>query len=108
MANIFQIKRRNTNANAPTSLAAGELAYNEVGDTLYYGDTNGAIKKIAGSGSFATLDTQQTVAAQKTFTGSVTLSAAVATTQSRTDSSTSVANTAFVQDVASLLDGGLF
>ena len=108
MANIFQIKRRNSNASAPTSLNAGELAYNEVGDTLYYGNSDGAIKKIGGSGSFATLDTQQTVAAQKTFTGNITLSSAVATTKSRTDSSTSVANTAFVQDVASLLDGGLF
>lgn len=109
MANIFQIKRRTSNASAPSTLAAGELAFNEAGDVLYYGNTDGSIKKIGGSGAFATLDTQQTIAAAKTFSGSVDLgSAAVASQKSRTDSSAAVANTAFVQDVASLLDGGSF
>jgi hypothetical protein len=109
MANTFQIKRRTSNTSAPGSLLAGELAYNEAGDVLYYGNSNGTVKKIGGSGAFVTYDTTQTVTGAKTFTGSVDLgSSAVTTQQTRTDSSTSVANTAFVQDVASLLDGGSF
>lgn len=110
MANIFQIKRRTSGAaGAPSSLANGELAFNEVDETLYYGDANGGVRAIAGKGAFVTLDTQQTVIEAKTFTGAVDLgSSAVTSTQVRTDSSTSVANTAFVQDVASLLDGGAF
>jgi len=109
MANTFQIKRRTSNADAPASLLAGELAFNEAVDVLYYGNSDGSIKKIGGSGAFVTYDTTQTVTGAKTFIGSVDLgSAAVTTTQTSTDSSTSVANTAFVQDVASLLDGGSF
>ncbi len=109
MANTFQIKRRTANASAPSSLLAGELAFNEAGDVLYYGNSNGTVKKIGGSGAFVTYDTTQTVTGAKTFTGSVDLgSSATTTTQTVTDSSTSVANTAFVQDVASLLDGGSF
>lgn len=109
MANVFQIKRRSSNSEAPASLAAGELAFNESGNVLYYGNSDGSVKKIGGSGAFATLDTTQTITAAKTFTGSVDLGgSAVTTQQSRTDSSTAVANTAFVQDVASLLDGGSF
>lgn len=109
MANVFQIKRRSANSSAPSTLAAGELAFNEAGDVLYYGNSDGSIKKIGGSGAFTTLDTAQTISAAKTFTGSVDLGgSAVTVQQTRTDSSTAVANTAFVQDVASLLDGGSF
>ena len=109
MANIFQIKRRTSGeSGAPASLQNGELAYNEVNDTLYYGANNG-IRAIGGSGSYVTLGSSQTVDAAKTFTGSVDLgSAAVTTTQSLADSSLAVANTEFVQNVASLLDGGSF
>jgi hypothetical protein len=109
MANIFQIKRRTTgDAGAPGSLQNGELAYNEVNDTLYYGAANG-IRAIGGSGSYVTLGSSQTVDASKTFAGSVDLgSSAVTVTQSTTDSSAAVANTEFVQNVASLLDGGTF
>lgn len=109
MANILQIKRRTSDASAPGSLLAGELAFNEAGDVLYYGKTDGTVKKIGGSGAFITVDSAQTVSAAKTFAGAVDLgSSAVTVTQQRTDSSAAVANTAFVQDVASLLDGGSF
>ena len=41
MADTIRIKRRNSGgAGAPSSLAAAELAYNEVDDTLYYGRGN--------------------------------------------------------------------
>lgn len=109
MANILQIKRRTSDATAPGSLLAGELAFNEAGDVLYYGNTDGTVKKIGGSGAFITVDSTQTVTAAKTFTGAVDLgSSAITVTQQTIDSSTSVANTEFVQNVASLLDGGSF
>jgi hypothetical protein len=109
MANIFQIKRRTSGqSGAPAALQNGELAYNEVNDTLYYGAADG-IRAIGGSGSYVTLGSSQTVDAAKTFSGSVDLgSAAVTVTKARTDSTLAVANTEFVQDVASLLDGGTF
>lgn len=57
MADVFRIKRRYTGgaAGAPTTLANGELAYNEVDDKLYYGKGNNAgqatsIIPIAGPG----------------------------------------------------------
>ena len=109
MANTFQIKRRTSGSvGAPSSLLNGELAFNEVDETLYYGGVGG-VKAIGGKGAFVTLDTPQTVVQAKTFTGAVDLGAAAVTvTQTRTDSSVAVANTQFVQDVASLLDGGSF
>ncbi len=109
MANIFQIKRRTSGqSGAPAALQNGEMAYNEVNDTLYYGAADG-IRAIGGSGSYVTLGSSQTVDAAKTFSGSVDLgSAAVTVTKARTDSTLAVANTEFVQDVASLLDGGTF
>lgn len=109
MANTFQIKRRTSgSAGSPGSLLGGELAFNEVDETLYYGAASGVVP-IGGKGAFVTLDTVQTVIQDKVFTGSVDLgSAAVTVTQSRTDNSIAIANTQFVQDVASLLDGGSF
>ena len=110
MANTFRIKRRTSgSAGSPQSLLNGELAFNEVDSKLYYGADGGVIKEIAGDGAFVTLNTQQTVTEAKTFAGSVDLgTSAVTLTKERTDSSASVASTAFVQDVASLLDGGSF
>jgi hypothetical protein len=59
MADTLRIKRRAVGgaAGAPSSLAAAELAYNEVDDTLYYGRGNSGglaitIIPIAGPGSF--------------------------------------------------------
>jgi hypothetical protein len=104
MANTIRIKRRSTGANgAPSSLAAAELAYNEVDDTLYYGkgDSGGlatSIPAIGGPGTFVTKSTTQTIDGTKNFTGTVTLgSAATATTPSTGDNSTKVATTAFVK-----------
>jgi len=112
MSNIFQIKRRLSNSGlggGATGLVSGELAFNEVDGTLYYGNVGGSSSKIAGDGSFITLDSPQTVTQSKTFTGAVSLgSAATTATQSAVDSSSAVASTAFVQSVAANLDGGSF
>ena len=104
MANTIRIKRRASggSAGAPSSLFAGELAYNEQDTTLYIGEgTGGAggtattIRSIAGPGAFATLGTTQTFTGAKTFSSSVALgSSATATTPSTSDNSTTVARSA--------------
>lgn len=111
MANIFQIKRRKTGAaGAPTEIANGELAYNEIDNILYYGGDSNASVKIGGTGAFATVDTVQDISGAKTFTGNVQLSGAVTapTIADIADSSTNVATTAFVTALAASLNGGDF
>jgi len=75
MANTIQLKRRGSGvAGAPAALKSGELAHNEVDDTLYVGkgdDGTGnatSIVPMAGAGSFADRSSSQTLAGVKTFT----------------------------------------
>lgn len=74
MANIIRIKRRSTDATAPSTsqVVNGELAFNESGDVLYYGkggsgSASSSVIKIGGSGAFLTVDTNQTPTGVKTF-----------------------------------------
>lgn len=101
MANTVRIKRRTSgNAGAPTTLKSGELAYNNIDNTIYagFGDDGAgnatSIKPVGGEGSFALL-------ASPAFTGSPT-----APTQTSTDNSTKLATTAFVKTVVSASGGG--
>jgi len=79
MANVLRIKRRTSGAaGAPESLENAELAFNEVDDTLYYGEGTGgaggsatAPLAIAGPGAFTTLTSAQTISGNKTFSGTV-------------------------------------
>lgn len=92
MANTIRIKRRTSgSAGAPSTLENAELAFNEVGEVLYYGQGTGgaggsatSIIPIAGSGAFVDLSSNQTVGGTKTFSntisGSVTGNAGTATT----------------------------
>ena len=81
MANTIRIKRRASGAaGAPASLANGELAFNEVDDTFYYGKGTGGeggsattIEAIGGSGAFVSLSGNQTITGNKTFSGTVVL-----------------------------------
>ena len=109
MSNTIRIKRRASGAaGAPSSLENAELAFNEVGDVLYYGKgTGGAggsattVEAIAGSGAFLALTGTQTVAGSKTYSGTL-----IAPTQSSGDSSTKVATTAYVQgEIGSFITG---
>ena len=68
------------------SLGQHVLAVDETQSSIEGGDPD--------SGKYVTLDTEQTVTADKNFTGTIT-----ATTQSRTDSTTKVATTKFVNTV---------
>ena len=74
MANTIQLKRRVSGvAGAPAALKSGELAHNEVDDTLYVGKgDDGAgnatsVVPMAGSGGFLALVGAQTVGGAKTF-----------------------------------------
>ena len=74
MANTIQLKRRISGvAGAPASLKSGELAHNEVDDTLYVGKgDDGAgnatsIVPMAGSGGFVARVGTQTVGGAQTF-----------------------------------------
>ena len=74
MANMIQLKRRVSGvAGAPAELKSGELAHNEVDNTVYVGkgdDGSGnatSIVPVAGSGGFIALVGTQTVAGSKTF-----------------------------------------
>ena len=74
MTNTIQLKRRVAGvAGAPAALKSGELAHNEVDNTLYVGkgdDGAGnatAIAPLAGTGAFAALTGTQTIAGTKTF-----------------------------------------
>jgi hypothetical protein len=75
MANTIRIKRRASggSAGAPATLAPAELAYSEVDNILYYGfgdagtGVSSTVVPIAGTGSFVTTTTTQTVSGAKTF-----------------------------------------
>ena len=80
MANIIRIKRRSTNATAPSTseVVNGELALNEFtagSEILYYGkggnaSASSSVLKIGGPGAYLTADTNQTPTGVKTFSPS--------------------------------------
>jgi hypothetical protein len=89
MANTIRIKRRSSSGSAGVSGVTaynGELLYNEADNILYYGygDAGGgvasSITAIAGTGSFCTLGTSQTVTGAKTFSAATTFSNSVSFT----------------------------
>jgi hypothetical protein len=93
MANILRIRRRTSGAaGAPSEIHNAELAFNEVDDTLYYGEGTagaggtGTALAIAGPGAFATLTSAQTISGNKTFTGAVVVPAPSAGTHAVTKS----------------------
>jgi hypothetical protein len=74
MANTIQLKRRVSGvAGAPAALKSGELAHNEVDNTLYVGKGDdgagnaSSVIPLAGRGAFADLASSQTIGGAKTF-----------------------------------------
>ena len=84
MPNTLRIKRRGSgSAGAPSTLENAELAFNEVDNTLYYGEGTGgaggsasSILAIAGDGAFVNKTGTQTISGDKTFTGGFDISGA--------------------------------
>lgn len=91
MANTIRIKRRASgDTGAPASLENAELAFNEVGDVLFYGKGTGgangsatSVIAVGGTGAFVDRTTTQSISGVKTFTdlisGSVSGNAGTAT-----------------------------
>lgn len=100
MSNTIRIKRRASgDVGAPASLLNAELAFNEVGDVLYYGKGTGgaggsatAVEPIGGKGAFVDKSSAQSIAGVKTFDASP-----IVPTADSSDSSTKAASTAFVK-----------
>jgi len=75
MSNTIRIKRRASGGTgAPSSLQNAELAFNEVGDVLYYGKGAGGtggtattVEPIGGKGAFVDLTSAQDVFGAKSF-----------------------------------------
>ena len=91
MANILRIRRRTSGAaGAPSEIHNAELAFNEVDDTLYYGEGTagtggtGTALAIAGPGAFTTLTSAQTISGNKTFSGTVSVEAPSANSHATT------------------------
>ena len=84
MPNTVRIKRSTSgSAGAPSTLENAELAFNEVDNTLYYGEGTGgaggaasSILAIAGDGAFVNKTGAQTISGNKTFTGGFDISSA--------------------------------
>tara|TARA_Y100000114_G_scaffold131193_1_gene129250 strand:- start:21 stop:1067 length:1047 start_codon:yes stop_codon:yes gene_type:complete len=84
MPNTVRIKRRTSgSAGAPSTLENAELAFNEVDNTLYYGEGTGgaggaasSILAIGGDGAFVNKTGAQTISGNKTFTGGFDISGA--------------------------------
>jgi cytoskeletal protein CcmA (bactofilin family) len=107
MSNIIQIKRRvSGSVGAPSALSGGELAFNEMDKTLYYGAdaANGGVIAIGGNGAFVDRTSSQTIAGDKTFTGVTTLSSTTFSSSSLIDAGanlvTNVLDPVSVQDAA--------
>ena len=101
MANTIRIKRRITGAvGAPSTLAVGELAYNEMDDILYIGKYNNnspIVIAVGGLGEVVSLSNiNQTIAGVKTFSSHPIISETQLTTS---ENSTKVATTAWVKSL---------
>lgn len=90
MANTIRIKR-STGSSAPASLANAELAFSEGSEIGYIGKGTGgaggsatSIIAAFGPGAYTTLSTAQTISGNKTFTGTLDLSAATIATLATT------------------------
>ena len=107
MSNVILIKRRTSgSAGAPAFLSGGELAFNEVSKTLYYGAdaANGGVIAIGGEGAFVDRTSSQTIAGDKTFSGVTTLSSTTFSSSSLIDAGsnliTNVLDPVNLQDAA--------
>ncbi len=112
MTTINRIRRRIATAGAaggaPSDIAHGELAFNEVDGILYYGtgakkgsDKANAAVKVGGAGTFVALIGNQTITGIKTFSSTVYVP-----TPPTDDNSLQAVNTTWVQ--AKIFDGGNF
>jgi len=77
MPQTIQIKRSTTTATPP-SLAAGELAWSEVSDNLFIGESGNVVTPIAGAGTFARKADSLAITGDVSGTGTLASGVAVA------------------------------
>lgn len=117
MANTIRIKRRTYTSggstDAPTSLALGELAYNDNSRTLYIGagaSGGDTIHAVAGEGlNYVTLNTDQSITGVKTFTSLINADAGIAVDTNKFTVADGTGNTtiAGTLEVTGTIKGGL-
>ncbi|MEK9767838.1 MAG: hypothetical protein VW683_02855, partial [Betaproteobacteria bacterium] len=75
MANTIKIKRNTTNSDAPTTsdIAAGEIAFTEASQIMYYRDASDNIRLVGGEGAFLRSNTNDTMNGNLTITGNLTV-----------------------------------
>jgi hypothetical protein len=75
MAKTIKIKRRTSGTTAPSTsdIAAGELAFVEASQKLYYRDAADNIREIGGSGAFLKSNENDTMDGNLTVTGDLTV-----------------------------------
>lgn len=86
MANTIKIKRNTTNSDAPTTsdIAAGEIAFTEANQIMYYRDASDNIRLIGGEGAFLRSNTNDTMNGNLTVTGNLTVEGTTTTVDSTT------------------------
>lgn len=77
MPQTLQIKRSTTTATPPT-LAVGELAWSEVSENLFIGESGNVVAAIAGPGTFARKADSLAITGDVSGTGTVSAGVAVA------------------------------
>jgi hypothetical protein len=77
MPQTLQIKRSTTTATPPT-LAVGELAWSEVSENLFIGESGNVVAAIAGPGTFARKADSLAITGDASGTGTVSAGVAVA------------------------------
>ena len=107
-SNIILIKRRLADSLLGTSsmaLSAGEIAFNEVNNTLYFGHSQSGLLAIAGPGQFVDVTNTQSVSGNKTFAGQTIFTDTV-TVNSSLDASSFVEAQSFKIDGTEVISSG--
>lgn len=105
-SNIILIKRRLADSLLGVSgmaLSAGEIAFNEVNNTLYFGHSQSGVMAIAGPGQFVDVTNIQSVSGNKTFAGQTVFTDTV-TVNSSLDASSYIEANSFKIDGTTVID----
>lgn len=107
-SNIILIKRRLADSLLGVTnmtLSAGEIGFNEVNNTLYFGHSLSGVLAIAGPGQFVDVTNIQSVSGNKTFAGQTVFTDTV-TVNSSLDASSFVEAQSFKIDGTEVISSG--
>lgn len=106
--NIILIKRRLAGSPLGTgslSLSGGEIAFNEVNNTLYFGHSQDGVIPIAGPGMFVDRTSNQSISGNKTFEGQTVFNNTV-TVNNSLDASSYIEANSFKIDGTEVISSG--